>query len=262
MRCISPLNSFASGFAQHSCLIQAFNNAFFRLNCLFLFRQLQNTHYLSDSKHFTLFEAQNIDTTVFFYLSERKKCFPHFEYRDFDFSNSFFCKKKASAEYSEKNTFFLEPRRIKNPFSRKMFLLHIFLCSFALIPINKNTSILRKFKKAISKFKKNRNNNIFYEKSKFYLSKLIFTICNYIFILYLCYYLFFLFSLETFEYSARIKSLFRQKLFLKRSKKSSRLVVCHTSSHKQGPFFVFLLKKNSSKSVLSLRIPMCRKINK
>lgn len=40
-----------------------------------------------------------------------------------------------------------------------------------------------------------------------------------------------------------IKSLFRQKLFSKRSKKSSRLVVCQTSSHKHGPFFVFLLKK-------------------
>ena len=40
-----------------------------------------------------------------------------------------------------------------------------------------------------------------------------------------------------------IKSLFRQKLFFETFKKSSRLVVCHTSSHKQGPFFVFLLKK-------------------
>lgn len=85
LRCIILLNSFVSGFTQHSCLIQAFNNAFFRLNCLFLFRQLQNTHYLSNSKDFTCFEAQNTDTTVFFYLSEREKCFPHSEYRDFDF---------------------------------------------------------------------------------------------------------------------------------------------------------------------------------
>lgn len=58
-----------------------------------------------------------------------------------------------------------------------------------------------------------------------------------------------------------IKTLFRQKLFLKRSKKSSRIVVCQTSSRNHGPFFVFLLK-NSSKAILSLRIPMCRKINK
>lgn len=53
----------------------------------------------------------------------------------------------------------------------------------------------------------------------------------------------FRFSLKTFEYMARIKSLFRQKLFLKHSKKSSRIVVCQTSFYKHGPFFVFLLKK-------------------
>ena len=40
-----------------------------------------------------------------------------------------------------------------------------------------------------------------------------------------------------------IKPLFRQKHFLKRSKKSSMCVVCQTSSFKHGPFFVFLLKK-------------------
>ncbi len=93
-----------------------------------------------------------------------------------------------------------------------MFLLHISLRSFALIPINKITSILRKFKKkAISKLKKKRNNNIFYEKSKFYLNKLIFTIYNYIFILYLCYYLFFLgFLLKLSNNRLEIKSLFRQ----------------------------------------------------
>lgn len=143
----------------------------------------------------------------------------------------------------------------KKPFSqKKMFLLHIFLCSFVYIPINKNTSILRKFKK-------NRNNNIFYEKSKFYLSKLIFTIYNYIFILYLCYYLFFGFSLETFAYSARIKTLFRQKLFLKRSKKFNACLLLDEFSQARS-FFRFSAKKNSSKSVLSLRIPMCRKINK
>lgn len=55
---------------------------------------------------------------------------------------------------------------------------------------------------------------------------------------------FFRFSLETFKYSARIKSLFRQKFFLKHSKKSSRIVVCQTSSFKRCPFFVFLLKKS------------------
>lgn len=94
------------------------------------------------------------------------------------------------------------------------------------MPINRNTSILRKFTKAISKFKKKRNNNIFYEKSKFYLSKLIFTICNYIFILYLCYYLFLLgFFLKVSNIRLGIKSLFRQKLFFETFKKSSRLVV-------------------------------------
>lgn len=66
--------------------------------------------------------------------------------------------------------------------------------------------------------------------------------------------------LDPFEYTDRIKSLFRQKLFFETFKKSSRLVFCQTSSHKHGPFFVFLLK-NSSKAILSLRIPMCRKIN-
>lgn len=47
---------------------------------------------------------------------------------------------------------------MKTLFAKKMFLLHIFLCGFPLIPINRNTSILRKFKKkkkTISKFKKN-----------------------------------------------------------------------------------------------------------
>lgn len=106
----------------------------------------------------------------------------------------------------KKNTFSLEPGRAETIFAKKMFLLHIFLCNFAYIPINKNTSILRKVKKAISKFKK-RNNNIFYEKSKFYLSKLIFTIYNYIFILYLCYYLFFRLFLDPFGYSVRNKIL-------------------------------------------------------
>lgn len=45
------------------------------------------------------------------------------------------------------------------------------------------------------------------KKTKFYLNKLIFTIYNYIFILYLCYYLFFRLFLETFEYSVRNKIL-------------------------------------------------------
>lgn len=66
--------------------------------------------------------------------------------------------------------------------------------------------------------------------------------------------------LETFKYSPRIKPLFRQKLFLKRSKKNSMCVVCQTSSQQARSLFRFSAKKNSSKSVLSLRIPMCRKI--
>ena len=119
-----------------------------------------------------------------------------------------FFAKKGFCRIFRKITFSLEPGRIKKPFRKKLLLLHIFLCSFAYIPLNKNTSILRKFLKAISKFKKKHNNNIFYAKSKFYLNKLIFTIYNYIFILYLCYYLFFFrFSLETFEYSVRNKIL-------------------------------------------------------
>lgn len=118
---------------------------FFRLNCLFLFRQLQNTHYLSDSKHFTWFEAQNIDTTFFFTFLKEKKCFLRSEYRDFDFSNSFFCKKSFCLNILKKNYIFFRTGTNKKPFSKKMFLLHIFLCSFAYIPLNKNTSILRKF---------------------------------------------------------------------------------------------------------------------
>lgn len=144
-----------------------------------------------------------------------------------------------------------------------MFLLHIFLCSFALIQINKNTSILRKFKKkAISKFKKNRNNNIFYEKSEFYLNKLIFTIYNDIFILYLCYYLFLGFFLILLDIRLGIKSLFRQKLFLKSSKKKFKACRLSDEFLQALSLFRFSAKKNSSKSVLSLRIPICRKINK
>lgn len=97
---------------------------------------------------------------------------------------------------------------MKNPFRKKTFLLHIILRSFALIPINKNTSILRKFKKkAISKFKKKRNNNIFYEKSKFYLYKLIFkfiTIYLYYTYVIIC---FFRLFFDPFGYSARNKTL-------------------------------------------------------
>lgn len=118
----------------------------------------------------------------------------------------------------KKNTFSLEPGRLETIFAKKTFLLHIILRSFALIPINKNTSILRKFKKAISKFKK-RNNNIFYEKSKFYLNKLIFTIYNYILVLYLCYCLFLGFFLKISDIRLGIKFLFSQNFFLKRSKK-------------------------------------------
>lgn len=135
-----------------------------------------------------------------------------------------FFAKKGFCRIFRKITFSLEPGRIKKPFRKKLLLLHIFLCSFAYIPINKNTSILRKFKKAISKFKKKLNNNIFYEKSKFYFNKLTFIIYNYIFILYLCYYLFFLDSLlKLSDIRLGIKFLFSQNFFLKRSKKNQGL---------------------------------------
>lgn len=58
-----------------------------------------------------------------------------------------------------------------------------------------------------------------------------------------------------------IKSLFRQKLFLKHSKKVQGLSFVRRVLTSTVPFR-FSAKKNSSKSVLSLRIPMCRKINK
>lgn len=130
------------------------------------------------------------------------------------------------------------------PFSqKKIFLLHIFLCSFALIPINKNTSILRKFKKAISKFKKNaiiissmKNLNFISTNSSLEFT----TIYLYYIYVIVCFLGFFLILLDI---RLGIKPLFRQKPFLKRSKKSSGLVVCQTSSYKHCPFFVFLLKK-------------------
>ena len=49
--------------------------------------------------------------------------------------------------------------------------------------------------------------------------------------------------LESFEYSARIKSLFRQKLFLKRSKKIKDCRLSDEFSQARS-FFVFLLKKS------------------
>lgn len=133
---------------------------------------------------------------------------------------------------------------MKTLFAKKKFLLHIFLCSFALIPINRSTSILRKFKKkAISKFKKNaitissmKNLNFFSTNS----SLQFITIYLYYIYVIIC---FFRFSLETFGYSARIKSLFKQKLFLKSSIKSSMCVVRQTSSYKHGPLFRFSAKK-------------------
>lgn len=81
-----------------------------------------------------------------------------------------------------------------------MFLLHISLRSFALIPINKITSILRKFKKkAISKLKKNaitissmKNLNFISTNS----SLQFITIYLYYIYVIIC---FFRFSLETFE---------------------------------------------------------------
>ena len=125
-----------------------------------------------------------------------------------------------------------------------MFLLHIFLCIFALIPINKNTSILRKFNKAISKFKKNAITISFIKNLNFISanSSLQFiTIYLYYVYVIICFFGFFLILSDI---RLGIKPLFRQKPFLKRSKKSSRLVVCQTSSYKHCPFFVFLLKKS------------------
>ena len=71
---------------------------------------------------------------------------------------------------------------------------------------------------------------------------------------------FFRFSLETFEYSARDKILVQEKTFLKRSKKKFKACRLSDEFSQALSLFRFCAKKNSSKSVLSLRIPMCRKI--
>ena len=107
----------------------------------------------------------------------------------------------------------------ENPFRKKMFLLHIFLCIFALIPINKNTSILRKFNKAISKFKKNAITISFIKNLNFISanSSLQFiTIYLYYIYVIICFFGFFLILSDI---RLGIKPLFRQKPFLKRSKK-------------------------------------------
>lgn len=123
----------------------------------------------------------------------------------------FFAKKRLLLEYSKKNTFSSEPGRMKTLFAKKnVSFTYIFVKFFFNANKQKYIYSTQIQKKAISKFKKNRNNNIFYEKSKFYLHKLIFTIYNYIFILYLCYYLFFLgFLLKLSNIRLGIKSLFR-----------------------------------------------------
>lgn len=123
-----PLNSFASDFARHSRLIQALNSAFLRLNCLFEFRQLQNTHYLSSSKHFTWFEAQNIDTPVYFTFQEEKNVFCALNTVTLIFRIVFLQKKDFCLNILKKNTFSLGSGRMKTIFAKKIFLLHIFLC--------------------------------------------------------------------------------------------------------------------------------------
>lgn len=144
----------------------------------------------------------------------------------------------------KKNTFF-QNRDEWKPFSqKKMLLLHIFLCGFPLIPINRNTSILRKFKKAISKFKKKaitissmKNLNFISTNSSL---QLITIYSCYIYVI-IC---FLVFLLKLSNIRLGIKPLFRQKPFFETfRKKSSMLVDCQTGSYKHCPFFVFLLKK-------------------
>lgn len=65
------------------------------------------------------------------FLPFRKKCFPHSEYRDFDFQNSFFCKKGFGLNILKKNTFSLEPGRMKTLFAKKCFF-YIYFCAVLL----------------------------------------------------------------------------------------------------------------------------------
>lgn len=93
-----------------------------------------------------------------FYLSERKRnVFCALNAVTLIFRIAFLQKKAFCLLNIPKNYIFFRTGTNENPFrKKKVFLLHIFLCSFVYIPINKNTSILRKFKKkTISKFKKN-----------------------------------------------------------------------------------------------------------
>ena len=99
-----------------------------------------------------------------------------------------------------------------------MFLLHIFLYSFVLIPINRSTSILRKFKKAISKFKKNAI-TISFTKNLNFISTNSSSQFITIYLYYIYVIIFLGFLLKISDIRLGIKSLFRQKLFLKRSKK-------------------------------------------
>ena len=111
-----------------------------------------------------------------------KRCFCTLNTGTFIYRIVFFRKKKASAWIFWKRIPFLRNSDEGKLFSQKeLFLLHIFLYNFALIPINRNTSFLRKF---------GNTTTISSIKSKFYLNKLNYTTYNYIFILYLCYYLF------------------------------------------------------------------------
>lgn len=70
------------------------------------------------------------------------------------------------------------------------------------------------------------------------------------------------FLLKLSDIRLGIKSLFRQKLFFEKFKK--KFNVCRLSDEflQALSLFRFCAKKNPSKSVLSLRIPMRRKINK
>lgn len=77
----------------------------------------------------------------------------------FIYRKVFFAKKRLLLEYSEKKYIFSGTPTKESPFlQRELFLLHIFLYSFVLMPINRNTSILRKFSNATRiSFMKNLN---------------------------------------------------------------------------------------------------------
>lgn len=126
-----PINSFASGFTQHFRLIQAPNSAFFRLNCLFQFRYLQNTHFLSDSKDFTCFEAQNTDARSFLPFRKKKNVFCTLNAVALIFRIVFLQKKSFCLNILKKNTFSSEPGRLETIFAKKCFF-YIYICTVLL----------------------------------------------------------------------------------------------------------------------------------